>query len=428
LPWGERAQNNISIPAGDTLIDPKHISFFQALKIASKVYQGQISTIHDTLLVPKGEVVSKSVSDLLRILKIKASIRKPNVEAIFIQGYRVNLQSVSIEAIRSSFIQGIQQAAAMSVQLGMANALSIPFYIRSGYTNILSTCLQLGIPAPILRKKASILPNLHMIIPYLTIKDVFSCIQVCKSWSNVILSRDDIWFCMFHLMQQKPISQLESKFKQKYTSNWRYVLKRYLSRKKLQHLIDSLQKLGKPDEPLYTEIINLITNLEEPSTFMNRVLEAAVFHFSPSWTDEQQIMWYNFVESLLSMHSEMSLAEALMNSLKHNDFRLTNYLFSHYSKKKSVTKQSWKFFYEAVRRGCSVNIVKLFVDSDIKYNITDFTRDGQTIMHIAVLYNSLNVMKFLVSLGSMKDAYDNQFYTPLMLILQHNPSQFQVCL
>lgn len=385
-----------------------------------KVHCGQ--ALGDILLVPKGTLISKLEVDLLRILQIKASQSKPNIEAVFVRGYRLDPQHASIEAIKNSFIQGVQQVAALSVQLGIPNASTIPFYVRTGYTNILSVCLQLGIPLR-LRKKATLLPLLHRIMPYLTLKDIFSCIQVCKSWSNAILSNDNIWYFVFMLIHQKstPSENISRR-----NTKWRYVLKQYLEKRKLNHQIESLQKLQTPDEQLYREILNSITNLKKLSV-LQRLLETAVLHFHPSWTDEQQILWYDFVANILSLHSENFLGGALIHSLKHNDYRLTNYLFSQYKQKDSNTKLSWRFFYEAVQRGCSLNIVKIFVDSNIKYNITDCTRDGQTIMHIAVLNNSLEVMKFLLSLGSMKDAYDNQFNTPLMLVLQHRPSQFQVC-
>lgn len=68
---GTHAQCKVSIPSGPTGLDPSQTSFFQALKIATKIEKGQIAIVSETVILEQGQLVSQSEVVLLKKLNIK---------------------------------------------------------------------------------------------------------------------------------------------------------------------------------------------------------------------------------------------------------------------------------------------------------------------------------------------------------------------
>merc|ERR1712137_1508418 len=61
----------VTIPAGDTGLEPTQTAFLQALNIATRINKGQIMILNDVHLLQEGEKVGASQATLLQKLKIK---------------------------------------------------------------------------------------------------------------------------------------------------------------------------------------------------------------------------------------------------------------------------------------------------------------------------------------------------------------------
>merc|ERR1712100_798521 len=66
---GAIAPCSVTIPAGDTGLEPTQTAFLQALNIASRINKGQIMILNDVKLIEEGEKVGSSQATLLQKLK-----------------------------------------------------------------------------------------------------------------------------------------------------------------------------------------------------------------------------------------------------------------------------------------------------------------------------------------------------------------------
>lgn len=147
---GQVAPVAVSIPAGPTGIDPSDIKFFHALKVATKIFRGQIEITNKKDLLNVGDVVDASCAKLLEKLNItpfsygmkvlnvydNGEILAPEFVALTPQDYATrfqtalkNVQAISMAtsyhsqaSVASNLIHGFKRLLAMNLQLGLKNA------------------------------------------------------------------------------------------------------------------------------------------------------------------------------------------------------------------------------------------------------------------------------------------------------------------
>lgn len=83
---GTFAQCQVKIPNGPTGLDPSQTSFFQALKIATKIEKGQIAIVSETTILEPGQLVSQSEVVLLKKLNIKPFSFGLEIKSIYDNG------------------------------------------------------------------------------------------------------------------------------------------------------------------------------------------------------------------------------------------------------------------------------------------------------------------------------------------------------
>lgn len=137
---GAIAPIEVTVPAGNTGLDPTQTSFLQALNIPSKIVKGQIEIVNDVLLFRAGEKVGSSEAALLNKLNIKPFSYGMELVTVYESGstYDAALLKTTDEDVLKSFAKGVANIASISLAIGLPTAASLPHSIIRGYKNILA--------------------------------------------------------------------------------------------------------------------------------------------------------------------------------------------------------------------------------------------------------------------------------------------------
>lgn len=136
---GAFAQCAVTIPAGNTGLDPGQTNFLQALNIASKIVKGQIEIVNNVTLFQKGDRVGSSEAALLQKLNIKPFTYGAEVRTVFEDGsiYDAALLSMTADDVITAFKRGVSTVASISLATGLPTVASLPHSILRGYKNVL---------------------------------------------------------------------------------------------------------------------------------------------------------------------------------------------------------------------------------------------------------------------------------------------------
>lgn len=118
---GQKSPRDITVNAGPTSFAPGPIiSELAAVGIKTKVDQGKLAILQDTVIVKEGEVISPKVSDMLKRLDIKPMEIGLNVVAVWEQGYIFSAKQLHID--ETVFAQDLTNAAQWAMNLAMEAA------------------------------------------------------------------------------------------------------------------------------------------------------------------------------------------------------------------------------------------------------------------------------------------------------------------
>ncbi|KAL0205505.1 hypothetical protein P9112_000812 [Eukaryota sp. TZLM1-RC] len=147
---GVVAPDDVHIPAGPTGMEPTQTSFLQALNIATKISKGQIDIINNVHLIHQGEKVTASQVALLQKLKIKPFFYGMEIFRILEDSsmYTPDVLDITKDDILDMFKTGISNIAAVSLQVGLPNAASVPHMIMNGVKNLLSIAVTTDVSFP----------------------------------------------------------------------------------------------------------------------------------------------------------------------------------------------------------------------------------------------------------------------------------------
>jgi large subunit ribosomal protein LP0 len=137
---GSIAPIDVVVPAGNTNMEPTKTSFFQALSIPTKINRGTIEIINDIHLLAIGQKVSLSQAALLQMLGIKPFQYGLKVLTVYDSGavYPAAVLDLTDDDILKKFFAGVNNVAALSLQIGYPTVVSVPHSIMNGYKNILA--------------------------------------------------------------------------------------------------------------------------------------------------------------------------------------------------------------------------------------------------------------------------------------------------
>lgn len=137
---GATAPCDVVLPAQVTSLGPEKTSFFQALQITTKITRGTIEIINDINLIKLGDKVGASEATLLNMLNISPFSYGLTVKQVYDSGtcFDPSILDIKPEDMRSMFVEGVRNIAAISLQIGYPTVASVPHSIANGFKNLLA--------------------------------------------------------------------------------------------------------------------------------------------------------------------------------------------------------------------------------------------------------------------------------------------------
>jgi large subunit ribosomal protein LP0 len=140
---GAFAPKDVTIPAGNTGMEPGKTSFFQALGIPTKIARGTIEIVSDIKVVIAGTRVGSSEATLLNMLNISPFTYGMTVVQIFDQGnaFAPDVLDVDEKDLIDRFMSGIKTIAAISLALNYPTIASVTHSLVNSYKNLIAIAL-----------------------------------------------------------------------------------------------------------------------------------------------------------------------------------------------------------------------------------------------------------------------------------------------
>jgi large subunit ribosomal protein LP0 len=137
---GAVAPVDVSIPAGNTGLEPTKTSFFQALNIQTKITKGTVEILKDVNLIKQGDKVGSSEAVLLQMLNIKPFFYGVNILNVYDNGsvYGAWVLDIKDEDMNQKIGAAISNVAAVSLGLGIPTKASFPHLVLNAFKNLLS--------------------------------------------------------------------------------------------------------------------------------------------------------------------------------------------------------------------------------------------------------------------------------------------------
>jgi large subunit ribosomal protein LP0 len=131
---------DVTIPAGDTGLEPTQTAFLQALNIASRINRGQIMILNEVKLVSKGDKVGASQATLLQKLKIKPFQYGLTLQAIYDDGsvYGAEVLDFTFDTLSSKISFAATRIACIGLAIGHPCLPALPHSMARGFKNLLS--------------------------------------------------------------------------------------------------------------------------------------------------------------------------------------------------------------------------------------------------------------------------------------------------
>ena len=140
---GVVAPDDVSIPAGNSGMDPGKTNFFQALGIPTKITKGTIEIINDIHLIKAGDKVGASEAALLNMLNVSPFTYGLSVAAVYDNGdvFSPEILDVDDDALIGALVEGIRNMACLSFALKHPTVAVVPHLLVQGYKNLIAISL-----------------------------------------------------------------------------------------------------------------------------------------------------------------------------------------------------------------------------------------------------------------------------------------------
>ena len=140
---GAFAPRDVTVPAGNTGMEPGKTSFFQALGIPTKIARGTIEIVSDVKVVTAGTRVGPSEAALLNMLNISPFTYGMTVVQIFDSGnaFTPDVLDVSDTELVDRFLSGIKTIAAISLAISYPTIVSVSHSLVNAYKNLIAVSI-----------------------------------------------------------------------------------------------------------------------------------------------------------------------------------------------------------------------------------------------------------------------------------------------
>jgi len=158
---GAIAPVDVIVPCQNTGLGPEKTSFFQALSIQTKIARGTIEIVSDVHLLKPGDKVGMSEATLLNMLKISPFSYGLKCVQCFEEGslFDPSILDITEDDIRAKFMAGVNNVAAVSLNIGYPTAVSAPHSIANGLKNLLAVAAATDITFPAAEKMKAYLAD-----------------------------------------------------------------------------------------------------------------------------------------------------------------------------------------------------------------------------------------------------------------------------
>jgi large subunit ribosomal protein LP0 len=140
---GAIAPLDVFLPPQNTGLGPEKTSFFQALSIPTKISKGTIEIQNEIHLIKKDDKVGASEATLLNMLGISPFTYGLVIRQVYDSGtvFDPAVLDITPEDLRTRFLEGVRNVAAVSLAIGYPTAASAPHSIVNGLKNLISVVL-----------------------------------------------------------------------------------------------------------------------------------------------------------------------------------------------------------------------------------------------------------------------------------------------
>jgi large subunit ribosomal protein LP0 len=147
---GALAPVDVWVPAGNTGMGPEKTSFYQALAIPTKIARGTIEILNDVHLIKKGEKVGASEATLLNMLNVSPFSYGLVLLQVFEDGavYEASVLEIDLSELRTRFLTGVRNIAALSLQIGYPTLASAPHSLVNGLKKLIAVAAVTDISFP----------------------------------------------------------------------------------------------------------------------------------------------------------------------------------------------------------------------------------------------------------------------------------------
>lgn len=142
---GAVAPINVTIPAGNTGMEPGKTSFFQALGVPTKIARGTIEIVNDVEIIKAGNKVGASEATLLNMLNISPFTYGMTIASIYDNGtvFDSSILDITDDMLIKGLVSGINDIACISLAINYPTVASVPHSIAHGYKNLLAVGITL---------------------------------------------------------------------------------------------------------------------------------------------------------------------------------------------------------------------------------------------------------------------------------------------
>lgn len=144
---GAIAPIDVFIPPQNTGLGPEKTSFFQALSIPTKISKGTIEILNEIHLIKKDDKVGASEATLLNMLNISPFTYGLIIRQVYDSGtvFDPEILDITPEDLRSKFLTGVRNVAAVSLAIGYPTLASVPHSIVNGLKNLIAVAVETDI-------------------------------------------------------------------------------------------------------------------------------------------------------------------------------------------------------------------------------------------------------------------------------------------
>jgi large subunit ribosomal protein LP0 len=147
---GVVAPCSVSLNSGPTGLDPAQTNFFQALNIATKIVKGTIELTAGVTVFEAGQKVTASQAALLLKMNLRPFTYNLKLVSVYQDGavFDASVLDLTDEILMQKFCAGVSNVAALSREIGIPTAASLPHAFNNGFKNIAALCADLDYTFP----------------------------------------------------------------------------------------------------------------------------------------------------------------------------------------------------------------------------------------------------------------------------------------